>query len=412
MVAVRMSDGKSVFSGLKIVSFSWAVVGSLTMKYFADYGATVIRLETSHRPCTLRVGPPFKDAKPGLDRSGYFNHLSANMYSMALNMAHPRAIDVAKRLVAEADVVMENFTPGVMERWGLDYEALKQLKPDIIMLRQSGFGLWGPQSQQPAFGMILAAMAGIPNLIGWPDGEPLPAGVAAYTDYVAPRFAAAALIAALAYRRKTGKGQVLDVSQYETGIYFVLPAVLDYLANGREPSRTGNACPYAVPHGVYPCKGEDRWCAIAVFHDEQWQRLCQAMGKTEYLSDSRFDTFLNRKRHEDEIDRLIGEWTINFEAQEVMERLQSAGVPAGVVADASDVFSDPQLRYRNLFWSLNHPEIGMFSHLGSSLVLSKTPAQARMPSPRLGEHTEYVCTRILGMSDEEFVDLLASGVLE
>ncbi len=407
-----MDNESSPFNGLIIVSFSWAVVGPLTMKYLADFGATVIRIETGHRPCYLRTGPPFKDGKPGLDRGGYFNHLSANMYSMALNMDDPKGIEVAKRLVAKADVVMENYTPGVMERWGLDYEELKKIKPDIIMLRQSGFGLWGPQSQQPAFGMILTAMAGIPNLIGWPDGEPLPVGVSAYTDCIAPRFAAAALVAALDYRGRTGKGQLLDVSQFETGIYFMLPAVLDYIANGREPSRAGNAHPYAVPHDVYPCQGEDTWCTIAVFNDEQWQNLCHAMGRQEYLNDPRFDTFLNRKKNEDEINRLISEWTVHFTPQEVMERLQSAGGPAGIVEKSVDVVNDPQLRHRNLLWPLEHTEMGLFNHLGSSVELSKTPARAQMPSPRLGEHTEHVCSKILGMSDEEFFDLLTSGVLE
>jgi crotonobetainyl-CoA:carnitine CoA-transferase CaiB-like acyl-CoA transferase len=360
----------------------------------------------------MRTSTPYKDGKPGLDRSGYFNHFNANIFSLALNMDHPQALGVTKRLVAEADVVMENFTPGVMERWGLGYEELKKVKPDIIMLRQSGFGFWGPYAQQPAFGMILAAMAGLPNFIGWSDRGPLPVGVPAYTDCISPRFASAALIAALDYRNKTGKGQLLDISQFETALYFIMPAILDYAVNGREPSRIGNSCPYAVPHGVYPCKGDDRWCTIAVLNDEQWANLCQVTGKTEYIDDSRFNTFLNRKKHEDEINRFISEWTINFTPEEVMAQMQSAGVPAGVVKNAADIYHDPQLRQRSLFWPLEHPDMGLFSHLGQSFELSKTPAQASMPSPRLGEHTEYVCTKILGMTDEKFVELVNTGVFE
>jgi len=327
-------------------------------------------------------------------------------------MEHPRALEVAKRLVAESDVVMENFTPGVMERWGLGYEELKKVKPDIIKLRQSGFGSWGSYAQQPAFGMILAAMAGLPNFIGWPDRGPLPVGVSAYTDCISPRFAAAALIAALDYRNKTGKGQLLDLSQFETTLYFIIPAILEYISSGREPSRIGNSCPYAVPHSVYPCKGDDRWCTIAVFSDEQWANLCQLIGRAEYIDDPQFDTFLNRKRNEGEIDRLISGWTINFTSEEVMNQMQSAGVPAGVVKNAADIYDDPQLRQRNLFWALNHPDMGLFTHLGQGFELSKTPAQARMPSPRLGEHTEYVCTKILGMTDQEFVELVGAGVFE
>jgi benzylsuccinate CoA-transferase BbsF subunit len=388
------------------------VVGPLTMKYFADYGATVIRVETSKRPCTMRISAPYKDDKPGLDRSGYFNHFGANMFSLALNMEHSRALEVARRLIVESDVVMENFTPGVIEGWGLDYEELKKVKPDIIMLRQSGFGSWGPYAQQPAFGMILAAMAGLPNFIGWPDSLPLPVGVSPYTDCISPRFATAALIAALDYRHKTGKGQLLDLSQFETALYFIMPSLLEYVSNGREPSRIGNSCPYAVPHGVYPCKGDDRWCTIAVSSDEQWANLCRVIGRTEYIDEPRFNTLLNRKKNEDEINRLVSGWSINFTPEEVMTRMQSAGVPAGVVKNAADIYDDPQLRQRNLFWTLNHLDMGAFTHLGQGFELSKTPAQACMPSPRLGEHTEYVCTKILGMTDEEFVELDSAGVFE
>jgi benzylsuccinate CoA-transferase BbsF subunit len=407
-----MEARSGVFSGLKIAGFCWAVVGPLTMKYFADYGATVIRVETSQRPCTLRISAPYKDGKPGLDRSGYFNHFSANMLSLALNMEHPQALEVARRLVAESDVVMDNFTPGVMEGWGLSYEELKKVKPDIIMLRQSGFGTWGPYAQQPAFGMILAAMAGLPNFIGWPDGGPLPVGVSAYTDCISPRFASAALIAALDYRSKTGKGQLLDLSQFETTLYFILPAILEYISSGGEPARVGNSHPYAAPHGVYPCKGDDRWCTIAVFSDEQWASLCKVMGRTEYIDDLRFSTLLSRKQNEDEINELISGWTINFTPEEVMTEMQSAGVPAGVVKNAADIYDDPQLRQYNLFWPLNHPSMGLFTHLGQGFELSKTPAQAHMPSPRLGEHTEYVCTKILGMTDKEFVELVSAGIFE
>jgi benzylsuccinate CoA-transferase BbsF subunit len=401
-----------VFSDLKIVAFNWAMVGPLTLKFFADYGATVIRIETNTRPCVTRTSSPYKDGKPGVNRSGYFNHFSANMMSISLNMGDSRAIEVAKELVAQADVVMENFTPGIMDRWGLGYEELKKVKPDIIMVRQNGFGTEGPYRNLAAFGMILAAIAGIPNFIGWPDGGPLPVGVGAYTDSISPRLASAALIAALDYRDKTGKGQLLDLAQYETALYFVLPGVLDYAVNGREPERNGNACSYAAPHSVYACKGEDRWCTIVVLNDGQWAKLCHALGKPEYVLDNRFDTLLHRKAHEKELDALIEGWTKEHTAEEVMAVLQKGGVPAGIVENPADLFSDPQLRHRRLFWPLNHSEIGMFTHLGSSLEMSKTPARAETATPLLGEHNEYVLTKILGKTDEEFVDLLAEGVLE
>lgn len=407
-----MEKREGIFSGLKILAYCWAVVGPLTMKFFADHGATVIRVETSQRPCTMRTSAPYKDRKPGINRGGYFNYFNANILSLSLNMGHPRALDIAKRIVAKSDVFMENYTPGVIEKWGLDYEELKKIKPDIIMLRQSGYGSWGPYANLPAFGMVLTPIAGLPNFIGFPGKEPLPVGVSAYTDCISPRFATAALIAALDYREKTGKGQMLDLSQFESAIYFSIPAVLDYTANGREPERIGNSSPYAAPHGVYPCQGDDRWCTIAVATDEEWAALCKAMNMPELTDDARFKTFNDRKLNEAELNEIISGWTSGQIAEGIMKNLQAVGVPAGVVMNTADIYNDPQLRERNLFWSMEHSEVGTFTHLGQSFELSKTPSKPYSPSPLLGEHTEYVCTEILGMPDEEFVDLLQKGVFE
>jgi benzylsuccinate CoA-transferase BbsF subunit len=403
---------KRVFEDLKVAAFNWAMVGPLTLKFFADYGATVVRVETSLRPCVTRTSAPFKDNVPGINRSGYYNHFSANMMSLSLNMNTPQGLGVAKDLIAWADVVMENFTPGVMDKWGLGYEELKKIKPGIIMVRQNGFGIEGPYKNLAAFGMILAAIAGIPNYIGWPDGGPLPIGVGAYTDCISPRLASAALIAALDYRDRTGKGQLIDLAQFETALYFLLPGLLDAAVNKREPARNGNAVSYAAPHNVYPCKGKERWCTIAVINDAQWAALCKAIGKPELATDPRYDTLQHRKENENALDALIETWTADRAPEEVMTVLQAAGVPAGIVENSADIFEDPQLRARGLFWPMEHSEMGMFTHLGSSMVLSKTPAQASTPSPCIGEHNEYVLTKILGKTDEEFVELLASGVLE
>ena len=293
-----MNKREGVFSGLKILSYSWAVVGPLTMKFFADHGATVIRIETSQRPCTMRSSAPYKDNMPNLNRGGYFTYYNSNILSFALNMNHPGAGEIARKLVRWCDVFMENYTPGVIEKWGLGYEELKKIKPDIIMLRQSGYGSWGPYKNLPAFGMVLVPIAGLPNFIGWPGKEPLPVGVSAYTDCISPRFAAAALIAALDYRNKTGKGQLLDVSQFESAISFILPGLLEYISSGKEPERIGNSSPYTAPHGVYPCKGDDRWCTIAVSTDEEWQNLCREIDRPDYAADPRFDSLDNRKKNE------------------------------------------------------------------------------------------------------------------
>jgi benzylsuccinate CoA-transferase BbsF subunit len=401
-----------VFEDLKIASFSWALVGPLTLKFFADYGAAVIRVETRLRPCVTRTSAPYKDNIPGLNRSGYYNHFSANMMSLSLNMKNPLGVGVAKDLIAWADVVMENFTPGVMDKWGLGYEELRKIKPDIIMVRQNGFGLEGPYKNLAAFGMILAAIAGIPNYIGWPDRGPLPVGIGAYTDSISPRFASAALIAALDYRDRTGKGQLIDLAQFETSLYYLLPGLLDAAINKREPVRNGNAVGYAAPHNVYPCKGEERWCTIAVTDDNQWEALCNTMGKPELAKDQRFDTLQHRKENEAALDAAVEAWTRERTPEEIMNVLQAKGVPAGIVENASDIYADPQLRGRGLFWPMEHCEMGKFTHLGSSMVLSKTPAQAATPSPCIGEHNEYIITKILGKTDAELKELLAAGALE
>jgi benzylsuccinate CoA-transferase BbsF subunit len=198
----------------------------------------------------------------------------------------------------------------------------------------------------------------------------------------------------------------------ESAIQFIIPSILDNISNDREPSRRGNSNPSASPHGVFPCKGNDRWCTIAVSNKEEWKKLCLVIGDNEYLNDPSFDSFINRKKNEDNIFIEISKWTATQRAEEVMLRLQTAGVPSGVVKNSKDLYSDPQLRHRGLFWPLEHSEMGLFTHLGPSFVLSKTPARAERPSPCLGEHTEQVCTKILGMSDDEFVELIHTGVLE
>lgn len=407
-----MEKREGVFSGLKILSFSWAVVGPLTMKFFADHGATVIRIETTLRPCTMRSSAPYKDNKPGLNRGGYFTYYNGNILSFAINMNHPKAAAIVRRLIEWCDVFMENYTPGVMERWGLEYESLKKIKPNIIMLRQSGYGSWGPYKNLPAFGMVLVPIAGLPNFIGWPDKEPLPVGVSAYTDCISPRFATAALIAALDHRDKTGKGQLLDLSQFETAISFILPGLLEYVANGKEPERIGNSSPNACPHGVYPCKGDDRWCTIAISTEEEWCDFCSEIGQPGLVSDPWFDTLEHRKQHEDALNKIVADWTARLPPEEIMTRLQAVGVAAGVVENAKDTLNDPQLRKRNIYWPMDHPEMGHFTHLGQSFQLSKTPAKAYSPAPLLGEHTEQICTEMLGMSDEEFVSLMQEGLFE
>ena len=401
---------KQPFAGVKVLDFTWGLAGPLTTKYLADYGATVIRVESPARPCGTRVSPTYQDNIPGVDRAGYFAFFNPNKYSLSLNLNHPKAKEVIEKLVSWADIVAESYSPGMMEKWDLGYEELKRIKPDIIMSRSSSQGQDGPHASFSAFGIPLVGLAGFSHLTGWPDGSCLPLP-SAYTDFIGPRFAAATLIAALDYRRRTGKGQYIDCSQLEASLYFLAPVLLDYTFNNRQGSRLGNACPYACPHGVFRCKGEDRWCAIAVFDDQEWQALCRLCNPN-WSQDPRFRTLLDRKNNEEELNKLIEAWTVNFTPEEVMSQMQANGIAAGVVQNAKELYLDPQLKQRGYFWQLNHPVLSSFPHLSQASRLSKTPATPKTPAPCLGEHTEYVCTQVLAMSDEEFLELYRTGVFD
>ena len=299
-----------------------------------------------------------------------------------------------------------------MERkWGLGYEGIKKIKDDIIMVSTSPLGQTGPEAQQAGFGLELVSRGGFTHFTGWPDQEAVGVGYP-YTDTVTPPLAVVAIMAALDYRRRTGRGQYIDLSQHEVAVQHLAPAILDYTVNGREGGRTGNRHPHAAPHGAYRCQGDDRWCTIAVFNDEEWGAFCEVIGEPAWTKQPRFDTLPARKENEDELDRLVENWTTKFTPEEVMHKMQAAGIAAGVVQSGKDLIEDPQLEHRHHFWYLNHPEMGTCAYDGPPFRLSETPAELNMPAPCLGEHTDYVCTQILGMSDEEFIGLLNEGVFE
>jgi len=397
----------SILEGVNVLDFSWVAAGPVHTKCLADFGATVVRIESLGRPDVLRYSAPYKDGKPGINRSGYYAIYNTNKYSMGLNLKHPKGLELIKRLVKWADVVAENFTPGTMEDWGLGYDDLKKIRPDIIMLRTTQQGATGPNARQPGYGPFLTAFAGFSSITGWPDRPPLtPAG--AHPDFVAPRLGLSVLIAALMHRKKTGKGQCLDVSQLECSIQFLSPLILSYCVNGEMPARKGNSSSYA-PCNAYPCKGTDRWCAIVVQSDDEWQQFCQTMGDPGWTKEDWCQTLLGRKANEQQLDALVSEWTINLEAGKLMELLQNHGIAAGVVKNSVDLIEDPQLN-RDYFWWMDHPDLGKFPYPRYAFKLSRTPDEARMPSPCLGEHTEYVCQQILKLSDEAFIEYLNEGV--
>jgi crotonobetainyl-CoA:carnitine CoA-transferase CaiB-like acyl-CoA transferase len=405
------ADLKQAFDGVRVVDFSWYAVGPRTAGYLAEHGAEVVRVESSVNPDGLRRSGPFKDGVNGPNRSGYFNNQNPNKYGVSLNLKLPGALEIARKLIARADVVLEAFTPGVMERFGLGYDELRKLKPDIVMISMGAQGRGGPFSNHSAFGHVQQALCGVNHLTGWPDGYPT--GVhGPYTDFFVPHIAAATVIAALAYRRRTGKGQYIELSQLESAIHCLGTAILDYSANGREEGREGNRHPQAAPHGTYRCLGDDRWCAIAVFTEDEWCSFCGAVGNPDWTRDPRFQSLESRQQNVDALDALVDAWTSQRKAEDVMELLQAAGVAAGVVQDARDLHADPQLKHRGHYAVLDHPETGPATYDSPAYKLSRTPARFHMPAPCLGEHNQFICSELLGISDERFVELLEEGVFE
>lgn len=399
----------AALEGIKVLDFCWVAIGPMTTRYLSDFGATVIRVESIHRVDTLRTATPHKDGIPGINRSGYFANYNGGKRSLALNMSQPRARELAKELAKWADVVTENFTPGIMERWGLAYDDIRKTNPGVVMFSASMQGRGGPYSNHPGFGPVLTALSSHTHLTGWPDRTPTsPYG--AYTDFLLPHLTVAAITAALDNRQRTGEGCHIDFSQLEGSLYFVASPLIDYAANDRVQTRQGNKHPVYAPHNAYPCEGDDRWCAIACTTDDEWQALCRLMGQPSLSTDPRFATAEARRQNEDALDEIIGRWTVPQNAFDLMNRCQKAGVPAGVVETCEDLFNDAQLSHRNHYVFLDHKEIGRHAYDANCFTLSESPPTYQ-PAPLLGEHTDWVLSEILNLPEDEIENLHASGVL-
>ena len=402
---------QTVFAGIKIAEFAWVVSGPTTSRYFADHGATVVKIESHNRPDPLRVSGPFAGSKPGLDRSGYFARHNANKFSVSLDIEKPAGRELAWKFIKWADIVTESYTPLVMKKWGLDYESVRKVRPDVIYFSTTNQGQWGPRAQSAGYGPLVIALTGLGAISGWPD-RPAAPPFGAYADYLSPPVASTALIAALDYHRRTGKGQWIDQSQLETSVHFLAPLVMDYSVSGRSANRNGNRLPFAAPHGVFPCQGPDRWVAIAVFTDEQWQGFRSALGNPEWTADPRFETLMERKANEDELEQLVAKWTVGQTPEQVEARMQEAKVPASVVQKMSDLFQDEQLSHRDYFVRLNHPEMGNVAYEQiAGYRLSKAPREVTRPSPCVGEHNEYVYKELLGLTDDEIAEYIVDGVI-
>ena len=374
-----MKDNR-IFEGVKVADFSWTVVGPQTIRYLAIHGATVIHVESLFAPDDLRLTPPFKDDITGLNRASIWADVNTNKYGLALNLNHPKGLEVARRLISWADILAESYSPGKMAKWGLGYEDVKKINSGIIYYSASSQGQTGPHSRHRGLGIFLVALAGFTHLLGYPDEPPLhPYG--AYTDYICPRLGAAALVAALDYRRRTGIGQYLDLSQFEASLHFIAPALLDYDVNQHVSTYKGNRCDYFAPHNVFICKGNNHWCVISVLNDKQWNNLCHVIGDASWAEDEKFRTFIGRKKNEDELENLISSWTSKFEPNELMKLLQEAGVPAAAVLNGLGVIEDEQLISRKHFKMLEHPEIGNFLANNGAYRLSDDPVDLERSGP-------------------------------
>jgi crotonobetainyl-CoA:carnitine CoA-transferase CaiB-like acyl-CoA transferase len=388
-----------VLQNIRILDFSWVLAGPYATRILADFGAEVIKVQ-----------PLLPEEADDAFSRGYYNTWNRNKLGITLNLNKGEGVAIAKKLVAVSDAVVENFTPRVMANWGLDYDNLKKIKPDLIMLSMSTMGSTGPQRDYAGFGPTVHAFSGMTYLTSFPGEPPLGPGYA-HADHVAGLVSALAVLSALEYRRRTGEGQFIDISQVEAMASLLGDAVLEYTAGGRVPEPSGNRSAEAAPHGIYRCRGDDRWCAIAVFNDEEWRRFCRVLGDPSWAADRRFAASANRLENADELDRRVAEWTMQHTAEEVMTWLQVAGITAGVVQDARDLANNPQLRSRGFFVELDHPELGNTVSDAVPIRLFRTQARYRRAAPTLGQDNDYVYRELLGMNIDDINALREQGVI-
>jgi crotonobetainyl-CoA:carnitine CoA-transferase CaiB-like acyl-CoA transferase len=406
-----MKDYTSPLQNIKIADLSWSVVGPEIALYLSYYGAEVVKLESLHTPEVTRRSSPFKDGISTLDRSLVFPIHNTNKYSLSINLKHPKGRAIALRLVSWADIVIQSTTSNTLEKLKLTYSDLREVNERLIVLVTSNQGQTGPYSSHPGYGDSVVALAGFPEVTGWPDRAPsLPP--AAYSDAFTPWFGTLAVLSALEYRNRTGKGQLIDLAQLEAAANMLTPAFLAYSANNSTITRMGNRSQTDAPHGVYRCLGDDRWCAIAITSEEEWRDFTKVLGEPDWARAHKFSSMTQRKRNEDELDKLIETWTSKHTAEEVMIKLQANHIAAGIVQNVSDLHRDPQLMHRGHFQTISHPEIDKYTIELPPYRLSENHAELRRPAPLLGKNTEYVCCNLLKMSGEEFAQLYSEGVFE
>jgi len=352
---------------------------------------------------------PVKDSQAGAERSAAHATVNAGKLGLQLNLRTEEGRRLARRLVAWADVVTDSYAPGAMRKFGLDYERLRAINPRVIQLSSCLNGQSGPHGTLAGYGTMGGQLAGFGNLAGWPDRTPT-GPFYAYTDFISPKLSAMAILAALDHLRRTGEGQYIDFSQVEGAIHFLTPAILDYTVNGRVQGPNGATSVDFSPYGMFRAAGTDAWVAITVLDDEQWQGLCSVVGGN--LKDARFGTQAGRLARREELDALVGEWTAARTPEEIEATLTAAGVPVHRASHPREVFDDPQLAHRKHFVDVDHPLLGSVPVESSRLRLSQTPARAPTHGPMYGEHNDFVLRELLGLSEEETIELVTSGALE
>ncbi|MPY56513.1 CaiB/BaiF CoA-transferase family protein [Streptomyces spongiae] len=400
-------------AGLRVLDLSWVVAGPLIGRALADFGAEVVRVESTRRIETSRFMPPFYRGVPGPENSALFGNSNAGKYGLSLDLGTEEGREVALDLIARSDIVIEAFSPGRMARWGLAPRDLLDHDPRLIVVSSSLMGQTGPHAGLAGFGSTGASLSGFQNLVGRPDD--LPFGTfGPYTDYVGPRLALVAVLGALEQRERSGRGCVLDVSQVESGIYFLSPYCAQYAADGTIARRRGNADEVFAPHGVYPCLaegGRDRFVAVAVRDDAEWPRLARAVGRTDLAADPDLADAAGRRARQAELDAALSAWTGMRKADEAEALLLAAGIAAHVSASSADLADDPALRHRGHFVRLPHPLHGEAVVEGPRALLSDTPGVVRRAAPVLGQDNEYVLRELLGYSARRIERLTERKVL-
>jgi benzylsuccinate CoA-transferase BbsF subunit len=412
------ADCRLPLHNVRVVDFSWIVAGPQATRILADLGADVIRVEYPGRVDSVRMGNPAPGAPPGsLDHSGMFSNFNRNKRSATLNVMHPGGMALLHDLLRVSDIVIENFSPRVLEGWGLSYEVMAEINPAIIYVSLSGFGHIGRDRDYVTWGPTAQAVSGLTAMSGLPGAPPAGWGYS-YLDHTAGYYGALAIQMALYHRGRTGEGQYIDIAQVETGMVLAGTQILDYAVNGRgyldSGGPPGNRArePQIAPHNTYRCRGHDRWVTIVCETESHWQALCRVMDHPDWTRDERFHTNASRYLNQDALDAHIEAWTRTLDPYDVMYLLQAEGVPAGAVQNQRDKSErDPQLHARGFYPRADHPNLGEHAFEGLPFRFSRSDWTVRRGAPLLGEHTAAVYGDLLGRTDAEIATLTEEAAI-